>query len=61
MLEDLSETDSGISNLATRFISCCDLYFVVWKDDLTFRDSQLSAATCVCHIEFYLTHVQVKG
>ena len=33
---------------------------MVWKDDLTFRDSRLSAATCLCHIEVYLTHVRVK-
>ena len=25
------------------------------------RDSRLSVATCLCHIELYLTHIQVKG
>ena len=39
---------------------CCDLYCLVWKD-LTFGESRLSAATCACPIELYLTHVQVKG
>ena len=34
---------------------------MVWKDDLTSRDSRLSVATCMCHIELYLTHMQVKG
>ena len=34
---------------------------VVWKDDLTSRDSGLSVATCMCHIELYLMHIQVKG
>ena len=34
---------------------------MVLKDDLTFRDSRLSVATCMCHIELYLMHIQVKG
>ena len=34
---------------------------MVWKDDLNLGENRLSAVTCVCHIELYLTHVQVKG
>ena len=30
-------------------LSCCDLDCVVWKEDLTFRDSRLSVATRMSH------------
>ena len=56
-------TDSGINILATRFYVV--VTYIAWfgktLKDLTFRDNRLSAATCVCHIELYLMHVQVKG
>ena len=48
-------------HFSSSVLGCCDLYCVVWKDDLTSRDSQLSVATCMCHIELYLMHIQVKG
>ena len=48
-------------HFSNEVLKCCDLYCVVWKADLTLRDSLLSVATCMCHIELYITHMQVKG
>ena len=60
ILVDLSETDCVIYIFSRLVLNCCDLNCEVCKDDLTFRGSQLSAATCVCHIELYLTHVRIR-
>ena len=44
---------------------CLQFVIVVFPDHthllfLTLGESQLSEATCVCHIELYLTHVRIR-